>query len=181
MPIAATACHPTPDPLLEARSRRRWIAMILGLFGLQAVLWTTALLRVHDDPSHAVVANYDQRALAWDVQRAEQRASDALGWTAAVSLQPSTSDERGRVRVTLTDTSAAPVRASGVEATLFHRGTAAHQQVITLIPLGEGQYGARAQIERTGLWRVQLRAVRGSDVFVSSVTTAVGVPVQGAS
>jgi hypothetical protein len=76
----------------EPSARRRWVAVIVGFFAAQAALWTWAIVTVSSDPSHAIVANYDARALDWDARRA----SAALGWNATVEVDRTHTKPRQR-------------------------------------------------------------------------------------
>ena len=159
---------------LERTTRRRWLGIIVGFFALQAALWSYTLVRVHDDPSHAVVEDYDQRAIDWDAHRAQLAASARLGWAAAVDLTPQGPAGEGVVRVTLTDATHHPIVAEDVAATVFHQAAAAQRTEVALQPLGPGVYAAAMPIDRPGKWRVHIEARRGDDVFQATSTQTVG-------
>ena len=149
-------------PDLERRARRRWTAFIVGFFVVQAILWVFALRFVHDDPSHAVVEDYDRLALSWDQQRARLDASAALGWNAAIDF------EAGSLEVQLTDRDAQAVQADRVVATVFHQAAAAHRQQIELVAAGPGLFVGPSPVDRAGKWRVEIDARRGGDVFLDT-------------
>ena len=73
----------------EARARRRWVALILGLFVAQIGLWIGAIAFVSGDRSHAVVDDYDRAAVDGDERRRLAQASAATG-------SPSTSTDAER-------------------------------------------------------------------------------------
>lgn len=158
---------------LERRTRRRWLGIIVGFFVLQAMLWSYTLARVSGDPSHAVVEDYDQRAIDWDKHRAQMAASAALGWAAKVDVTPRGLGGEGGVRVTLTDAAHRPVLAENVVATVFHQAAAARRTEADLEPLAPGVYTARLPIDRPGKWRVRIEARRGEDVFETTSTQVV--------
>lgn len=143
----------------ETRARRRWIAFIGMFFVAQAGLWTWAIARVSSDPSHAVVANYDARALDWDAQRALAAASAALGWESKVTV------EGDALTVQVVDRDAVPVELSVVHAVLFHNAEAAHRRRVTLEAVAPGVFRAPASLHRPGKWTVEIEAARGSDVY----------------
>lgn len=154
--------HDPVRPDLERRARRRWTTFIVGFFVLQAILWAFALRLVHDDPSHAVVEDYDRLAVTWDQQRARLDASAALGWTAAVDFAgPS-------LEVQLTDREAQAVQVDHVVATVFHQATAAQRQTIELVAAAPGVYVGPSPVDRAGKWRVEIDARKGGDVFLDT-------------
>ena len=155
----------------ESRSARRWM-MYIGVFFLgQACLWTVALSRVSGDPSHAVVDDYDRRALSWDEQRARREASARLGWNREVALQ---AGDPGTVSVVLTDADGNPVAAERVEVTIFHRAAAAQRQTVALERVAPGTYVGHPRVDRSGLWRVELSARQGPAELLAEDTLTVG-------
>ncbi len=51
----------------ERRARHFWVSLIVGLLGLQVAGGITAIFLSVGDPSMAIVPNYHQAALNWDV------------------------------------------------------------------------------------------------------------------
>jgi len=149
-------------PELERRARRRWTLFIIGFFVLQAILWVFALRLVHNDPSHAVVEDYDRLAVSWDRQRARLDASAALGWNANVDFAA------GSLEVHITDRDAQAVTADRVVATVFHQATAANRQTIELVAAAPGVYVGPSPVDRVGKWRVEIDARRDGDVFLDT-------------
>ncbi|MEM6995681.1 MAG: FixH family protein [Myxococcota bacterium] len=170
---AASAIESPAESPIERRSRRRWTLFIVSFFGLQAVLWAFALSFVHNDASHAVVEDYDHRALHWDEQRAAMQASAALGWQASVDVKRGVAEAPGSIRVALTDGEDQAVQADRVVATLFHQAKAADKQRIELTSAEPGLYVAPASIERPGKWRVHIEARAGSDAYATTQTRIV--------
>lgn len=164
---------------LERRARHRWVGFIAAFFVLQAMLWSFALHRVHSDPSHAVVEDYDQRALRWDEHRARQAASDALGWRAVVRLRPNDGPSGAAIEVELTDPGRGAVAADEVVATLFHQSAAANKQTIALTRARDGVFSGEAAVHRPGKWRIRIDARRGADHYASTQTHEVPAEVAG--
>jgi nitrogen fixation protein FixH len=163
---------PTRDRT-ETRARRRWTTFVVGIFVSQAALWIFAITLVASDTSHAIVSNYDERALKWDDHVDKQRHSMALGWSASVALEGGAA-ENGRVLVvTLTDADARPISDADVEVTLFHQARAAERTRLLLRPDGHGSYAAVASMTRPGKWRLELRARRGMDELILDETHAI--------
>ncbi|MCR9161371.1 MAG: FixH family protein [Nannocystaceae bacterium] len=159
------------DAQKETRARWFWISFILMFFAGQAVLWTFALGVVTDDPSHAVVEDYDKFATRWDETRAERSASEALGWHARLSA------DHERIVLELTDADGEPVDAQ-VQAKVFHKARAAEAQDVEFTPSGAGLSIGLANLERSGHWRVRLTATRGDDVYFHVQDVTVGQVAQ---
>ena len=158
----------------EISARRRWLGFILGFFILQAALWTTALVFVTNDPSHAVLPNYSERALAWDAELDEIRRSRRLGWTATTELGPVRPSRSSPIVVHLEDRKGGPLAGAEVRATLFHQARASERQEIVFGEEGLGNYRAAAMITRSGRWRIEIRATRGQDHFRAEQSLTVG-------
>jgi nitrogen fixation protein FixH len=145
---------------IETSARRRWTAIIGGFFLAQAALWTFAITTVSSDPSHAVVADYDARALDWDAQRARA----PVGWHATLEL------DRSQALVRIVDAAGEPVQADHLALAMFHKAEAAHRQAVTLHAVAPGVWAGPVTIRRSGLWQLELTA----DAF-NTITT---VPVE---
>jgi nitrogen fixation protein FixH len=151
----------------ETWARRRWLAFIVGIFIFQAALWVFAISLVASDASHAVVSDYDQRALDWDRHLHRRQRSAALGWSASIAVEPGpvTGEDR-LIVIGLEDASALPVDDARVELTLFHQARASERRTITLQPIGLGRYEGLAPMNQGGKWRFELLARRGEDELV---------------
>ena len=123
------------------------------------------------DASFAVEPNYYAKALAWDERMAEQRRSDALGWSVVLYVEP-TAPGRMRVMARLLDKSERAVDGARIEAEAFHNARAQRILTTAFAPAGE-IYAAEIGIDRPGLWEFRLRATRGADTFVATVVTDV--------
>ena len=154
---------PQIERVRERRAMRRWMVFIGAFFAFEFVLWGTAIYVVHDDPSHAVVEDYDKKALAWDEHRIAQAASDALGWSARVALAPA-----GGLRVALADRDGAPVAGARVTAEVFHRARAGRAVKLDLAETEPGTYAGAVAVDRPGRWVVRLVAERGGDRFLDA-------------
>ncbi len=159
----------------EALSQFVWTLLILGFFGVQAIVWLVAITLTANDNSQAIVAGYDEKALKWDEQRAEQNTSDSLGWGARFRIDDG--DEYGhlrRVTVHLTDRQQQSVDGAQVELTIFHCGHSADVQARQLIENEPGIYSANFQMEHAGMWDFALLATRENERFLSRERVEVG-------
>jgi nitrogen fixation protein FixH len=154
----------------------RWwpiaIGLVLGVTVLAnlAVYWTA-----NHDPSFAVEPDYYRRAVEWDSSVARGRRSAALGWTVDARLAP---PEAGHatLRVRLRGHDGAALDSADVRADASHNARGAEVFAVRLVPVGGGEYDGTIPSERQGLWRIDLSAVRGSEVFVERVTLDNGSP-----
>lgn len=157
------------QPTTETRARRRWVALILGLFVAQIGLWIGAIAFVSGDRSHAVVEDYDRAAVDWDARRRLEQASAATGWHAAVAIDPQPeAGDRRRVSVRLSDALGHDVAGAEVEVVLFHQARASEAQALALAPAPSGAYEGLADVARPGKWKVRVHATRAADRFTST-------------
>ena len=124
------------------------------------------------DASFAVEPNYYAKALAWDERMAEQRRSDALGWSVTLRVEPAGTPGRMRVTARLVDSSEKSIEGARIEAEAFHNARAQRILTTTFAPAGEA-YAAEIGMDRPGLWEFRLRATRGADTFVATVVAEV--------
>lgn len=172
-----TAMHPvTPDPELEERHARRiWLGGIAVFFSIQAAIWIVAIWFTGSDLSHAVIPEYDRRALDWDSYRDARAASRGLGWKATL-VPVAVPDRPGQVRVELrlATESGTAVEADSVSLSYFHAARAARRQETGLPPVAPGVYAADLNLDRVGLWHFEIRARRGSGFFLDEQRIELG-------
>ena len=151
----------------EKTAQLIWTGFILSFFLIQAVIWTVAISVTANDQSHAVVADYDEKALMWDEEKARRTASAQLGWQSELVVDRA-SDILGfrEVEFQIHDANNRPVKNANVELTAFHRARVAQRQRIVLSELNNGVYAGRVQIRKTGLWQFDGVARKGDDVFM---------------
>ncbi len=63
----------------------KYIALVLGLLGFSVATCVVLIGYATHDPTFAVEKNYYQKAVAFDQIRAEEVASDRLGWKVLVA------------------------------------------------------------------------------------------------
>ena len=64
---------------LERRARRFWVSVIVGFLSLQVVIGIVSIVLSISDPTLAVIPNYHQAALDWDVTHRARQLADQLG------------------------------------------------------------------------------------------------------
>jgi len=149
----------------EKTAQFLWTGFILMFFLIQAIVWIVAISLTANDKSHAVVPNYDERALNWNEEVALRAASKNLGWQSQLSIDDS-GDILGQRVITmkLRDRNDKPVDGATVNLRAFHRARAAVPQFLEFSPTGEGTYTSTLRVDKSGHWQFEGQAVAGADV-----------------
>lgn len=144
-----------------------WPVAVAGILCLTIAgnIW---LVRVaNSDPSFAVEEDYYERGVRWDAELAQRARNAELGWQLLATLS---TGERGRgadLRVTLSDSSIAPILGATVVVRAVHVARANDPIEVTLRAAEAGQYSARVPIERPGLWELRIDVHHGDDRFTA--------------
>jgi nitrogen fixation protein FixH len=167
--------HASLDP--PAAPRRKplvpphiaWPAFVVCLLLLGIGSAFEALFAARSDGGAKIVENYYDEAVGYDETRAAQAASNALGWTAGVSVGAC---EGGLcpVEVTVQDRDGTPVEGlTGVVRASRPQDASA----VARLPLSaEGTPGVYRQmmpISTAGLWDFAIEAQRGDDRFLTTL------------
>jgi nitrogen fixation protein FixH len=126
------------------------------------------ILAANDPAGTASEPDYYEHAVAWDSVLAARRASEALGWSAAVEVA-ARGPEAARVAVRITDREARAVDGARVHVTAIHNADGAHWVEGDLTALGEGRYEGVLPLRRAGRWELRLDARRGRERFLVPV------------
>jgi nitrogen fixation protein FixH len=159
----------TPNTLAhrEATARMLWTGGIIGFFLIQAILWTVAITLTSQDPSHAVLEGYDQRALNWDSWQESQRASAALGWISKLEVSAIAQvDGRRSLILQISDRDGSPLTGVAATVRVFHRARAGEAKLIPLEEATPGSYIGDFQAQHSGLWTLELIALKGEQRYL---------------
>lgn len=164
---ADDAQKPRKKPLVPPHIA--WPAFVIALLLLGIGSAFEALFAARSDGGAKIVENYYDEALGYDERRAAQAASDALGWTADVSVGAC---EGGLcpVEVVVRDRGGAPVEdlTGIVRASRPQDATAAAR--LPLSPSDSpGVYRQMMPVSAAGLWDFAIDAQRGDDRFLTTV------------
>jgi nitrogen fixation protein FixH len=141
------------------------IAVILGA----TVVANLVVMRVAtNDPSFAIEPDYYKKAVAFDSTIAEERRSNALGWTATSTIVASDSAGRPTLTVRLLDAQRRPVQGATMKAVALANVRANDLVSVALTEAAPGEYAARLGARISGQWEVRVDAVRGADHFTTS-------------
>lgn len=159
--------EPRKEPLVPPHIA--WPAFVVALLLLGIGSAFEALFAARSDGGAQIVENYYDEALSFDETRAAQVASDALGWTAEVSVGAC---EGGLcpVEVAVRDRGGAPIdNLTGVVRASRPQDATA----VARLPLSPsetpGVYRQLMPIARAGLWDFAIDAQRGDDRFLTTV------------
>lgn len=138
----------------ESFAQMLWGGGIIGFFVIQMTLWGVALFITHNDPSHRVVADYNQRTASWDQHRQELLASQQLGWTATIEVAPE-ADLKGNRQISLvvTDDQKKSLDLDKVQLQVFHRARAAEVQTVEMKAVAPNLWQGVAKMKKSGRWQ----------------------------
>lgn len=151
----------------ERTAQLFWTAFILMFFVIQAVIWAIAISITAADPSHTVLAGYDEQALKWDQVKSAQLASEKLGWSC--QIEPGNRpDMKGwrTISLKLADRDGRPIEQANITTRAYHRGRAAEVQQLVFEESKPGTYVGRIQVRNSGRWRFEGAATRGTQQFL---------------
>jgi nitrogen fixation protein FixH len=146
---------------------KRWPSIIVTVLVLQMAFGVWMARVAGNDPHHAVEPDYYARAVSWDSTMAQSRRDQALGWRASAEIVRS-EGRTATLRITITDSLGSAVTADAVRADALAISHAATITRVTLSP-DHGAYIGQIDSAAAGLWEMQLRAVRGADLFTAKL------------
>lgn len=154
------------------------MAWPIGIVAILAtsVIGNLVMMRVaNNDPSFAVEDDYYQRAVNFDTTMHQQSQSDALGWSAVVTID-GVHDGSGVLRVQLRDRNALAIAADSVVAVAFYNARANDRARLALVHTPSDSAGVYQHVIKTphpGQWVVQVEAWRAREHFVSAARVEV--------
>jgi nitrogen fixation protein FixH len=153
-----------------AKESLRWPMAIIGMIALHAVAMLAVIFIATRNPSFSVEPDHYQKALAWDRLAARQQASRLLGWQAEVSTGAQLDDARTRrLECRILDRDGKPVTGATVTILAFAHARGEDRLHVNLHEAEAGVYAARAPMARPGLWELRLSALRGADLFTTTI------------
>ncbi|MEZ4701561.1 MAG: FixH family protein [Rhodothermales bacterium] len=148
----------------------QWPAFVIALLLTSVVTMSIVVFLARSDGGAQVIDDYYQKAVDYDVRRAEQARSDALGWSAAIEV---TAHAEGRlVRCVIRDSAGAAVPGLNVTLTAYRPQFVDARAEVTLAATSTpGTYEAIASLEGEGLWDFYVRATTDTSAFITNVRT----------
>ena len=140
---------------LEKRARRFWVGLIVAFLGLQVAIGFFSLYVALGDPTVAVIPNYHQSALDWDVKQRAQQMLVQLGWDVSVTATPVQNGER-QLQAMLLGKNGHRIEQVLVTGKVYHHARGGEIHTLRLKETDPGLYVASIPLTRAGLWRVEL-------------------------
>jgi len=144
----------------------RWPVGLAATLGVVVAVNALLVWSALGDPSFVIEKDYHRRAIAFDGEAAAARASTALGWTAAMTLEAPPAGAGAVAVVTLRDAQGSPVLGASVTVTAFHNARAANVLGGVASLSGDGRYTTALALDRPGIWIFRVEATRGADRFL---------------
>ena len=176
-----------PSPAQPPKPQRPWrywtwplivVSLLLG----HVSIMVTAVILATGDKSFAVLPNYYERAVNWDKNQAELRASEKLGWQ--VTLVPSPDvDPTGRraLSLTLTDAAGQPNAGADVELTWYHHARPAELLKASLHTDAAGRASDNIIMRNEGVYQINVSVKADGRRFVTSLAPFVSTAKRGPS
>jgi len=153
-----------------AKKSLRWPIAIVGIIGLHAAAMVAVIAIATRNPSFSVEPDHYQKALGWDRLAARKQASDLLGWKAEVTTDAQLDGARTRrLACRIMDREGKPVTGATVAILAFPHARGEERVRMDLREAEAGVYAVRAPMVRAGLWELRLSALRGPDLFTSTL------------
>lgn len=141
----------------ERRARRFWVSLIVGLLGLQVMGGVVAIYLATSDPTVAVIPNYYQAGLDWDITKRNRDRFVTLGWNCKVQVQPHDPQSSHRaVVIQVRSKLSQPVVDLRVTGLVYHHARGQEQHSLTFDESNPGDYVAMIPLTQSGLWQVNL-------------------------
>lgn len=170
------------NPAAPIRKPRHWkwpvivVALLLG----HVSLMVTAVVLASGDKSFAVLPNYYEKAVNWDKNQAELRASEKLGWQVTLIPSPNV-DPTGRraLAVILTDAAGRPIADAAVELTWYHHARPTELLKASLHTDASGRAEQVVTMRREGFYQVNMTATAAGRRFVTALSPFVSTAKRG--
>ena len=127
----------------------------------------------NDDHGIAIEPDYYRKGVAWDSAMAQARDNVALGWRVTPSLDAFTNRDGAGLRVTLTDSTGAPISDATIKVSAFYNARAGDGFDSTLAREAGG-YATRLPVHHGGVWELRFEVTRGTVRFTSTSRVEAG-------
>lgn len=142
-----------------------WIGIVVSLLLFSIGTQTVLIIKSLNDPSFAVVPDYEQKAANWDQLQAQRQINRDLGWTIDLHARPGNDRYEMKLELELYGTYGKPLRDAEIVVEAFHNARASRIQKGVFTHVGDGIYVATIRGRRPGVWIFQFEIVRGDVRF----------------
>jgi hypothetical protein len=149
-----------------------WPWLIAGALALHVVVSLIVVVFATSDPSYAVEEDYYQKAIDWDLKRAQDRTNENLGWFFEFDVAPpARPGDQPRLEVTLADGDGAPLTGATVAVEAFHNTRSGDILRAVLTPSDKpGVYYATLPMRHNGRWELRFTVDQGGRRFSHNET-----------
>lgn len=171
--MSTLATQPVPDKAdlqqIERRARRFWVGLIVTLLGIQVIVGLGSVYLALGDPTVAVIPNYHQSALDWDIKHRAQQLLERLKWQVTVEASSIAADQR-TLQVRIEGPQGEPIELLNVRGKVYHHARGQEIAQVVLKETTAGNYAGQVPITRPGLWQIEL-AIEGDHGIANKTTT----------
>lgn len=142
--------------LAERSAKRFWVGAIVGLLSMQLIGGVVTVYLAVGDPTVAVIPNYYQAGLEWDVKHRNLDQFVKMQFQVEVIVDPTEAEINQRhVMIKLTK-NGSPVSKQRVSASIYHHAKGADIVKLTFDEGHAGEYVAPCRLTQSGLWEVDI-------------------------
>ncbi|QDV21784.1 FixH family protein [Aureliella helgolandensis] len=142
----------------ESHARRWWVSFVVGMLTLQVAIGMTALYLSLSDPTIAVVPNYHQSAVNWDITRRALQLTDSLQWQMNIDVVTSREGEpTSELQVQVLAADGVPIEGMNVTARVYHHARGNEIHSLALKETQPGYYAGGLKLAQVGLWQIDLQ------------------------
>jgi hypothetical protein len=158
---------------------RHWIWIVVALLSGNALAVAALAVIATGDPSHHVIEDYYQKALAWDEKMAQDRENHQLGWRIGLELAPRPGGDM-LVQARLIDRRGRPLSGARLELAAFHKARARWVLRSRLEEDRAGSYRAVLPIRRAGIWAFEFEVTHQGQRFTQTLEQELAAPARHA-
>ncbi|MFO0943411.1 MAG: FixH family protein [Pirellulales bacterium] len=142
--------------LAERRAKRFWVGAIVSLLSMQLIGGVVTVYLAVGDPTVAVIPNYYQAGLEWDVKHRNLDQFVHMQFQIELIVEPvDTQVDQRHVMLKLTK-NGVPVGKQRVSASIYHHAKGTDVVKLTFDEGHEGEYVAPCRLTKSGLWEVDI-------------------------
>ncbi len=149
-----------------------WPWLIAGALALHVVVSLIVVFFATSDPSYAVEEDYYQKAIDWDLKRAQDLTNEKLGWLFEFDVAPpERPGDQPQLEASLADAEGAPLTGATVTVEAFHNSRSGDILRAVLAPTDEpGVYRANLPMQHNGRWELRFTVNQDGRQFTHNET-----------
>lgn len=140
----------------ERRARLTWVGIIVSFLGVQLIAGVVTIYLAVGDPSVAVIPNYYQSGLNWDVKKRNLDHFHTLGWQIEIDVQSVDVELQQRQIMIHLRSGQQPIGQQRVSASIYHHARGNRVFTPHFDETHPGQYVAICRLVQPGLWQFEI-------------------------